>query len=270
MKNILIILTLTLALFSCNEENTNQPSNIHNKGKALILVVENLDIMNADEEELEKMRPQLVDLFSNLFKVDKQTIANMPILDVIDIYGEEYIINSCKEIIADKYDRIITLTDEDTDSKIFIDSINELINAGYIVDIVLNMHGTENKLSFNDKLIDIEDIIKSIEKSNRIRVVYQTCCYGKSTIENWEAIGVSGINGAEALNSVTIFASRLFLEHWISGKTYYDCVNEAYKDELKMYDLFKTLYPELTNYIDNIDYSGSKQFIGGTNYQIKF
>lgn len=270
MKKILLILFLAFIQFSCSEENANQVIDENLPKKALVLLVENLDIMNADEQELEKMRPQLVDLFSKLFKVDKEVIAGMPILDVIDIYGEDYIINACKEIVADKYDKIVTLTDDYSNSKIFIDEVNRLVNSGYIVDIVLNMHGTENKLSFNDKLVEIEDLLNSIEKSNRIRVVYQTCCYGKSTIDDWEAIGASGVNGAEAINSVTIFASRLFLEHWISGKTYYDSVNEAYKDELKMYDLFKTLYPELISYIDNIDYSGSKQYIGGKNINIKF
>jgi hypothetical protein len=262
---------LVVILFSCTE-NSNVPEKEKLK-PALIIAVENSDgLLNSEYDSyIQQYNDEFKQIFSDLFGIDNNDIHGKSLNDIIEIYGEEWQINSIVEASQSKYDTIITLTDEEVDFADFVNISKELSESGYFIDLVFCLHGYETGILFGYDDINISEFVNIIDKNNiHIRSLYQTCCYAKHHLDDWESIGVKAVNGASGENVITMFSPQYFMQNWTNGDNFEHSVMKAKEMEIEKLRSFETIIPEISLLTDFVSLDGSEQFFSGKDVKLKW
>jgi hypothetical protein len=272
-KSYLLVIILINFIISCKNNSSNpannnlQYSDIGNK--ALVIIVENKDIIGFSDVNLyNNYKSAFLPIFSKLFSVPENDLKDLTLPEIINSYGEPWQINRINDAANGHYDKIIKLNNETATSKCLIDSLLVLKKSGYTIDLILNMHASPGSLLFNDGEVNINDLVQEIlQDSIKIRSVYQTCCFGKSMINNWKSIGVYVVNGAEDENSVTLFSAAFFVKEWVSGKSFENAVYSAYYEEIDTLKSFSNIVP-IDLYFTQSRLQKSTQNVDGLNIEL--
>lgn len=262
-----IVAFFTLVLNSCKEDSNPVETKFNENGtKAILIVVENSFNLPAEVSQIYPIIKSSMDsIFSVLFEVPYQELKNKDLVEILDIYGEAWQIKQLKAVADSHYNKVVVLTDESDNYTNFVDTLKYLSANYTAVDMILNIHGTTDKLKFGGELIESENITKDFNDKNiKIRALYQTCCYGSSTINDFTKYGILACNGCEGINSITIYSSMYFLQNWCKGLTYRQAVENAYNQDINTAKSYATTYPALEQvFLSEDKLEASRQYVGG-------
>ncbi len=245
----------------------NKKIKLHqNQNAALILVIENLNMIGDDRLEWAFLlfHNTAIRLLAEFFQVNESDLRNRSLNEIVDVYGEAWQINEMIHVASSFYQKIIVLTDSMATYSNFVDSLTDLSNDGYTIDTIFNLHGGVDCVCFYDATIWIEDLISCLNQHGiKIRSLYQTCCYGSSMINNWENMGIQAVNGAKSLNHFSIFSPIFFLHDWTAGLNFKDAVECAYQSEIDQWISYNATLPVINDILTENILDESFQFIGG-------
>lgn len=267
---IFIWLPLSLFFFHCHKKNpvthSVQISYTTEGRSALVLVMENNNWLGGGtlETGFQIYKTEVLAIFSELFDVPALDMQNMTLVEIIDVYGEAWQIDKILEIALPHYARVVSLTDDLARSSTVLDTLAFLRDSAYDIDLIFNLHGSSTSIWFADRPVDIDNFTQTLQNHNiTIRSLYQTMCYGKEMIDEWEDMGVIAVNGARAENSFAIFSPIYFLELWVSGATFKNAVQTAYDMEIESLRSYRSTIPIVQFLITDQIKKDSKQTVGG-------
>lgn len=272
---LLTIIAFAIFMLSCSDKS-NEPitdPQEYFENSSLVILVENNDGLLSENALIEQYKDYLLPVLSDVFETPVENMQDMSINEIVEIYGEEWQIETIKKAGEGHYGRIEALSDEQLTKKNFIDLLEELTAEGRTIDLVFCLHGSKSSFFlYDDEEIRVEDFCEELESRNiAIRSLYQTCCYSNYTRPTWESYGIKALNSAVGLNNITMFSPSYFLENWTDGMNFDDAVHKAYEMELeKLKSLDDSELPVLEYFMSEESLKGSQQICGGVNYKLKW
>jgi len=270
MKKYIIFLFFVI-LFACSE-NTGEPVlKTVKDDAALIIVVETKFLLNPFTElAFIWYKDAVLNVLVDIFGVNKSKMENLSLSEIIEIYGEEWQIREMKKTAKRYYKEVIVLTDEEATGNNLMQSIAELAEKGYYIDMIFSLHASsEKEICFIDRNYHIDEITKFLKENKYyIRSLYQTCCYGSYFFEDWENAGMIAVNGSVLSNGVNIFSPVYFLQEWVSGKNFSGAVQRAYERDIEKVRSYNDQLPVEDFLLDEQTLKDSRQLTGGINSSI--
>ncbi len=277
MRNILLgIFTFILVLLLACQKNPNEPENeLGNleSPKALVCVIENNNSVGGQsiETAFQIFKNSILPVFSDFFTVPKDSMKNMTLNQIIDVYGEAWQIKEIQNISSEYYDKFISLTDEMAMYSVLIDSLSLLSEQGYSIDMIFNLHGGSNGVSFYSNFCLIDKFIQDLnDRDIQIRSLYQTCCNGSGMVDDWQEYGIQAVNGAVSINSFALFSPVFYIQEWITGIPFSEAVENAYNMEIQELSSYRDRLPVDQFFLTDENKQDSKQIVGGVQPNLKW
>ena len=266
--------TLALASTGCGRDDPGPVAPPATQPEAaFIAVVENNDILSPELVAWYPMVKPVVDsVFSGVFGVPLDSLRPKTLNQIIEMYGEPWIIGKIERAARGHYRTITILTDATASSDRFLEALRQAKDAGRTLDVLFSLHASPTYVCFNGMDVPVDSLTGRIRSLGvKIRALYQTVCYGSSHLPSWNTTGIAAVCGARNENSLNLFAPAGFVEQWTSGKSFRDAVTACAQieiDSLKKYDaiygLGGMLLPTETQLYD------SQQMVSGLNPDITF
>jgi len=238
----LFLIIITLIIIGCifpwqiNHYFVERKLNPSLENRALLIVIENNFIIAPKIEKGYENHKNLANtFFSYIFKVNKKELNNKSLVEIFDIYGEDYLADRFKNA-AKNYGEIIVLTDKEASYDNFKRVLIDLNNNGKTIDILFDLHGRTGSIYFYNQEISKYSISHDkdlcLSRPLNIGYVYQTICYGEENMEIWLELGAQVVSGSKEVNNFVILAPERFLYLWTHGRTYYNAVNSGFDFEV--------------------------------------
>lgn len=265
------ILLWVLALTVCVGCHDNGPSSplvyVKNGREALLIVVENNNSLAPVNQAIFNLyREELLRIFAETFGVPEEDMQNMTLSEIVEEYGEAWMVRELEAAAIPYYTRIVTFTDSTATSQNILDTLKTLAAKGFLVDLVFVLHGNPTSVWFTDSVVNIADFTGHIAAEYiPIRALYQTCCYGSFMIDEWEQVGIIAVNGTKGVNNLSLFSPIYFLQKWTSGMTFKDAVESAYHDEITKLRSYNTEIPLIEFMLTSQVLDESSHLFGGQN-----
>lgn len=173
-------------------------------------------------------------------------------------FGEAFVAECLRQIAEPHYDRVEVLADDDATFANFKQTLEDLHNEGYFIDLLINLHGCgrgpygHNNLeaaacpdgplvafadSFDSNgfftnpygVDDFRDINNG--EPMRLNGVYLVNCGGKDFNDVFLEIGALSVNAPDQLNYYTLLSPIVFMQSWANGATMEDAADTAYEFE---------------------------------------
>lgn len=262
-----IIVFVLLVCAGCRNNSPSSPAYVKNGREALIIVVENNDsLAPIDQTIFNLYQDELLRIFSETFGVPEEDMQGMPLSEVIEEYGEAWMVRELETAATPYYTKIATLTDSTATSQHVLDMLKSLAGEGFIIDMIFVLHGSTTSVWFTDSVVDIADFTGRIASEHiPVRALYQTCCYGSFMIDEWKQTGIIAVNGAKGINSLSLFSPIYFLQKWTTGMAFKDAVESAYQDEITKLRSYKTDIPLIELILTDQVLDESSHMFGGQN-----
>ncbi len=131
------------------------------------------------------------------------------------------------------YKEVTVLTGKKATKSNFINTLCSLSEkpGTKAVDVILQLHGGENELTFYDgdkgdkvKTNELAMQIKSKQLNNKLRLLYSMACHGYKHTDDFIDAGFRTVSGACGVNANSATDYPAQLAAWASGKQYTDCV----------------------------------------------
>ena len=262
---------LTLLFISCGSDDPIAPEapNIvddPSSSLALVAVVENANIVSGTGLEVAFFlkRKEACEILASIFQVDPSMLENKTLAQIVNEYGEPWMLREISKVATGHYKKIILLSDSAATSKTFLQTLRNLSQEGLTIDVIYDLHSNGSDVVFYDGRYPITDITSPIANEHlRMRSLYQTCCYGQMMIDDWERVNVRCVNGAVASNSIVLFSPIAFLKNWIAGQSYKASVQNAFQQEIDTIMTYNTIIPEIGMLMTGTYLTDSKQEVGG-------
>jgi len=273
---IIIILIIIGCIFpwQINDYLIERKLNTSLEDRTLLIVIENNFMLLPEIEKGYEDHKNLANtFFSYIFKANKKELNNKSLVEIFDIYGEDYLANRFKNA-AKNYGEIIVLTDEEASYDNFKKVLIDLNNNGKTIDILFDLHGRTGSIYFYNQEISKYSISHDkdlrLNQPLNIGYVYQTICYGEENMEIWLELGAQVVSGSKEINNFVILAPEKFLYLWTHGKTYYDAVNGGFDFEVLVLRIIDKFFPNtmLSTTEDSLE-SSRMIFIGEKNYRLE-
>lgn len=271
---ILCLILLSIS-FGCSDDS-NPTNNFYTESgkKALIIAVENNDgLLSGDfAYAFEFYKPQMLEIFSDIFGIEKSKMAGLSLNSIIETYGEPWQINDIINHTNSKYDTIIAFRNEQVTEANLKNNLYKLTIENYTIDMVFCLHGSETNISmYNFQNLNISNFTKYIyENKIRLRALYQTCCYAGLALNDWGSSGVYAINGAIGKNMITLFSPGYFIDEWVSGASFDNSVKNAFSRDIQKIKTYSNLVPIDQYLLTDKNISESKQYNAGKDISIRF
>jgi len=175
-----------------------------------------------------------------------------------DRYGEVGLGNCLRQMAMPYYDRVYLLTDQSATFLSFSNLLKRLDNAGYEIDVLLDIHGCDTTTSLNNKTTRYGPyLVFAPEPGNpdsayvspskiatikaggklRLRNVYMVSCWGSKFNSSWRTAGAKESNGARELNYYILMSPLSFLDAYTrGGRSLRDAANVAYNAERNIFN----------------------------------
>jgi len=270
---ILIIIGCILPL-QINRHSVERKLDTSLENRTLLIVIENNFMILPEIEKSYEDHKNLADaFFSYIFKVNKKELNNKSLVEIFDIYGEDYLADRFKHA-AKNYGEIIVLTDKEASYDNFKKVLIDLNNNGKTIDILFDLHGRTGGIYFYNQEISKDSISYDndlrLNQPLNIGYVYQTICYGEENMEIWLELGAQVVSGSKEINNFVILAPEKFLYLWTHGKTYYDAVNGGFDFEVLVLRIIDKISPNIMLSTTEDSLESSKMiFIGEKNYRLE-
>ncbi|MBI5648396.1 MAG: hypothetical protein HY962_15805 [Ignavibacteriae bacterium] len=265
---VLLLLTVVV-LLGCGGDDPVAPREpvVYACGPAgLIAVVENSDGERGSALELafEMRRPQVLQVLGGILGVDTAAMRGMLLNDILEAYGEPWMIGELEKVAEGRYTSFCALTDGSARSSILLDSIRAMSSRGLAVDLIFDLHSDGPTLLFSDGRAAVADLAAVISRERLgVRALYQTCCHAATAIATWETAGLAAVSGAPGVNNITLYSPIAFLRTWTGGARFSDAVDRAFNIELDTLRHYSTIMPELLWLMSDENLASSRQRCGG-------
>jgi hypothetical protein len=275
MYKSIVIFLLLIFIVSCSEDSTVQPNlkpDLKDQPTALIVVTENNLLINPSLNlAYTFIKDDVLNVLSDIFKVEKSNMENMTLAEIIEIYGEDWQNEEIRKVANKYYDEVIILTDAEATGNNLLNNIQIVAGKGMYIDLIFSLHaGSDRYISFSDRRYHINEITNWLKQRNIfIRSLYQTCCYGSYYFNDWKDINTIAINGAFRANDIAIFSPIYFLEEWINGASFNDAVNIAYNRDIEKLKTYNDVLPINDLMLTDEILKNSKQLTSGINDNLK-
>jgi len=148
-------------------------------------------------------------------------------------------------VLGDKYDRIDILTGGRATFPEFKRVVKEFSRDPNVlaIDVIMSVHGAPGKLAFQDltwKTTDMEaamlsvssrqDTIDKMRMKKKLRMIYNTSCFGASHRQNFLNMGFKVANGSIGVNANSEVEFVPALMAWRSGIGFKDSFNASNND----------------------------------------
>lgn len=163
----------------------------------------------------------------------------------LDRFGEKFYADCLRQMAEPKYDKVVTLIDDQATFESFKATLEELNGQGYLIDVLLDVHGcgnpkTMNNIDCGDRGLGFSDgkasrgTLRTINggKQMNLNAVYMVSCWGGSNFnEVWLGLGAKASNGSMELNYYTLLSPLVFMDGWTRGQSLDKASGQAYKHE---------------------------------------
>lgn len=150
----------------------------------------------------------------------------------------QFIEQSARDLVRlylnDKYNRIYVLFGAEATLHNFRSTLNEATANTNIraVDVMYNMHGTENRFHFHDGTVTEQTFVTELQQipllqRKKFRAVFSTACYGESCINAWRSAGFDVVSGSEGIYADSAVSFAPFLSKWSNEKPFGMAVKAA-------------------------------------------
>jgi len=273
---IIIILIIIGCIFprQINNYLVERKLNSSLGNRTLLIVIENNFMILPEIEKSYENHKNLIDkFFSYIFKTNKKDLDNKSLVEIFDIYGEDYLANRFKRA-AKNYGEIVVLTDKEASYDNFKRVLIDLNNNGKTIDILFDLHGRTGSIYFYNQEISKYSISHDkdlcLARPLNIGYVYQTICYGEENMEIWLELGAQVVSGSKEINNFVILAPERFLYLWTHGRTYYDAVNGGFDFEILVSKIIDKFFPNIMLSLTEDSIESSRMiFIGEKNYRLE-
>lgn len=204
-----------------------------------------------------------------LFEVSPKDLEGMKLEEIVEEYGEPWLIDQLEEE-AGSYDKVNSLLNEDATFDSFVQNVESLSEEGYIVDVVLNVHGSPQRLCFHNRICVNQSYLERslIHKEINLGYVYQTACHGQHFRDSWITVGAKAVNGSIKENSYGIYAPKVFLQEITAGETFKDSVEAGYNYEVELWKKMSTFIPGFEWVSGNAPQDSKMVYAGDEDYKI--
>jgi len=276
----LFLIIITLIIIGCifpwqiNHYFVERKLNPSLENRALLIVIENNFIIAPKIEKGYENHKNLANtFFSYIFKVNKKELNNKSLVEIFDIYGEDYLADRFKNA-AKNYGEIIVLTDKEASYDNFKRVLIDLNNNGKTIDILFDLHGRTGSIYFYNQEISKYSISHDkdlyLSRPLNIGYVYQTICYGEENMEIWLELGAQVVSGSKEVNNFVILAPERFLYLWTHGRTYCDAVNRGFDFEVLVSKIINKFFPNIMLSTTEDSLKSSRMiFIGEKDYKLE-
>ncbi|MFP4370542.1 MAG: hypothetical protein ACLFR2_13270 [Candidatus Kapaibacterium sp.] len=266
---------IAFLIAACSETNGPLSPQYTSEGKkALVIVVENNDGLLFSQAEFffqTQYKKELLQIFSDMFEVSEYEMQNMSLNEIIELHGEEWQLNSINNAGTGYYDKIIQLSDANAKRGILLNELTALAKDEYCIDMVFCLHGDNDNFYLSDGAVNVRAFCSDLKKENiQIRSLYQTCCHASISMKGWIDYGIYAVNGAKAVNSITMFSPAYFVESFVSGMSFNDAVYLAFDRELDKISSYDYILPVSAFLLNDQILEDSKQKTGGKDKNIRF
>jgi hypothetical protein len=266
------VLTSSLFIAGCgtDESSSRQWTPIRHQDAALVAVVENNDSFGS-EALFNANRDVAIAVIAQLTNVSQSELANLTLAEIVDRHLEDWMIRQLELTARSRYRRFEGLTDGTATAHNFVSTIEALTHDGCLVDVVFVLHGNGEGVWFTGEMKDIRAVTGDIAaRGIPIRALYQTCCYGREMIDDWERIGISAVNGSRGVNGIVMFAPVFFLQRWIGGLSFAEAVQAGMQDEITTIRAYEEQLGMNLGLIDAETIERSEQLVGGLKPDLMF
>lgn len=164
----------------------------------------------------------------------------------LDRFGEKFYADCLRAMAEPKYDQVVVLTDQSATFSNFKAKLEELNSQGYLIDILLDVHGcgdpkTMNNIDCGSRRLGFSGVeatpemlrtINGGQKKMNLNAVYMVSCWGGSNFNQvWLDLGAKASNGATELNYYTLISPLVFMDGWTRGMSLGKAAEQAYKHE---------------------------------------
>ena len=159
-------------------------------------------------------------------------------------FGEEFYADCLRDMAEPKYDKVVVLTDQTATFDNFKAKLEELNSEGYLIDILLDIHGCGKDSDLNNAPCDKDALlfadgkkthedIRGINggKPMHLNAVYMVSCWGKEFNNDWRRLGAKASNGSTELNYYVLISPLVFMDGWTRGQSLDKAAEQAYKHE---------------------------------------
>ena len=180
----------------------------------------------------------------------------------LDRYGEAATANCLRDMATPYYEKVVVLTDQKATFANFKQTLLELNQQGYRIDILLDVHGTgpanpqlnnngcgsdcsaklffakEGAASSRGDPIDA-DTLASINGNQpmNLNAVYMTSCWGSHFNKTWAKLGAKAVNGSTELNYYVLASPLLFMHYWTKERLpSHEAASKAYGRERRFFN----------------------------------
>ncbi len=176
----------------------------------------------------------------------------------LDRYGEAAMANCLRDMAAPHYEKVVVLTDQKATFPSFRQTVEDLNQAGYRIDVLLNVHGCGDTSTMNngtcgkDLLLftrepgaaaGSNEITRSqVEQINggqplNLNAVYMTSCWGSRFNATWTKLGAKAVNGSQELNYYVLASPLLFMHYWTHERlSLHEAASKAYSRERRFFN----------------------------------
>ena len=211
---------------------------------ALIVVVESNDILPSNLVLYYSMFKSTADpVLAAVFGVPVDSLRPRTLSEIVELYGEDWVIGKIDRAARGKYKSVIILTDEAATRERFLEALGRAKSDGLSIDVLLDLHASTSILCFNGSDVSIDALTSDIKSQNiKIRALYQTVCYGSYHLPSWDKTGIAAVCGTRDVNSLSLFTPASFVDCWTSGMTFRNAVTSCTQREVDSLQKYDTMY----------------------------
>ncbi len=226
-------------LFQNESYSTHEKNNTK---KALILIIENNDMISDFDKVDEKTFKEIASIILDL---ESSEIESLTISEIINLHLEDYLAEKI-QLYTSHYDKVVYLTDEDASYSNFKTELIKLNKEGFEIDLLLDLHGDNNGIIFYEQRVTAETLVKDLSQENiSLGFVYQTLCYGSTLVDDWKKVGVKQVNGAIGKNMYVTIAPIVFIKEMNKGNNFQGSVIKAKDYEINTFKVVSFFIPEV-------------------------
>ncbi len=124
------------------------------------------------------------------------------------------------------YNHIYTLKGKDATLAGFGDSLATVAAGENVkaVDVFVNLHGAPKTVWFEEGAYDTAQVSAALSDhhllASKLRLLYNTACYGESQTNDFLAAGFQVVNGSLKVNTDSMYEYPTIMSHWRRGDTF--------------------------------------------------
>ena len=139
-------------------------------------------------------------------------------------------IDLAERLMSPQYGTVEKLVGSQATKNGFITTVSSLGSSQAVraIDVIVNLHGANNQLFFEDGGVSTSSLkndLLALNLGSKLRLLYSTACYGRSHADDFVASGFSAASGAVGVNANSATEYPIVLTMWAAGAKFRDAIS---------------------------------------------